>query len=375
MDQILIIEDDVLLRKILKNMLQVQGYEVIEASNGTEGLRKIQLYSPSLILCDWELPGIDGLTVCRTIKSDPNLSSIYFILLTARNSSQHQVEGLDSGADDFLTKPIDISQLSARIRAGLRVHDALKEQRRLTKLLEAEMSEAADYLASLMPPPMLGEIEIQSQFLPSRQLGGDCFDYRWLDRDWLVMYLLDVSGHGLGAALLSVSVQNILRTQALPNVNFYQPGLVLTALNELFPFEDSERYFTIWYGVYDRQRRSLFYASAGHPPALLFSKNDSNSDPKRLGKPSIPIGIMPETRYTNQCCKIDLDSTLYLFSDGVYEIEKSDESMWSLDDWMSFLRDHYSDDLSPEQLVQKVQKVTNVKEFDDDCSLLKIQFN
>ena len=183
MDQILIIEDDVLLRKILKNMLQVQGYEVIEASNGTEGLGKIQLYSPSLILCDWELPGIDGLTVCRTVKSDPDLSIIYIILLTARNSSQHQVEGLDSGADDFLTKPIDISQLSARIRAGLRVHDALKEQRRLTKLLEAEMSEAADYLASLMPPPMLGEVEITSQFLPSRQLGGDCFDYRWLDRD------------------------------------------------------------------------------------------------------------------------------------------------------------------------------------------------
>ena len=375
MDQILIIEDDILLRKILKNMLQIQNYQVIEASNGYEGLSKIQLHSPSLILCDWELPGIDGLTVCREVKSDPNFSNIYFILLTARSSTQYQVQGLDSGADDFLTKPIDIEELSARIRAGLRVHYALKEQQRLTKVLEADISEAADYLESLMPPPMLGEIEIQSQFLPSRQLGGDCFDYRWLDRDWLVMYLLDVSGHGLGSALLSVSVQNILRNQVLPNVNFYQPGLVLTALNETFSFEDSGRYFTIWYGVFDRQRRSLFYASAGHPPAILFSKNNSNSNPKRLGTPSVPIGIMPETRYTSQCCKIDLDSTLYLFSDGVYEIEKSDESMWSLDDWVSFLSDHYSDSLTPEQLVQKVQELITTKEFDDDCSLLKIQFN
>ena len=375
MDQILIIEDDILLRKILKNMLQIQNYQVIEASNGYEGLSKIQLHSPSLILCDWELPGIDGLTVCREVKSDPNFSNIYFILLTARSSTQYQVQGLDSGADDFLTKPIDIEELSARIRAGLRVHYALKEQQRLTKVLEADISEAADYLESLMPPPMLGEIEIQSQFLPSRQLGGDCFDYRWLDRDWLVMYLLDVSGHGLGSALLSVSVQNILRNQVLPNVNFYQPGLVLTALNETFSFEDSGRYFTIWYGVFDRQRRSLFYASAGHPPAILFSKNNSNSNPKRLGIPSVPIGIMPETRYTSQCCKIDLDSTLYLFSDGVYEIEKSDESMWSLDDWVSFLSDHYSDSLTPEQLVQKVQELITTKEFDDDCSLLKIQFN
>ena len=375
MDQILIIEDDILLRKILKNMLQIQNYQVIEASNGYEGLSKIQLHSPSLILCDWELPGIDGLTVCREVKSDPNFSNIYFILLTARSSTQYQVQGLDSGADDFLTKPIDIEELSARIRAGLRVHYALKEQQRLTKVLEADISEAADYLESLMPPPMLGEIEIQSQFLPSRQLGGDCFDYRWLDRDWIVMYLLDVSGHGLGSALLSVSVQNILRNQVLPNVNFYQPGLVLTALNETFSFEDSGRYFTIWYGVFDRQRRSLFYASAGHPPAILFSKNNSNSNPKRLGIPSVPIGIMPETRYTSQCCKIDLDSTLYLFSDGVYEIEKSDESMWSLDDWVSFLSDHYSDSLTPEQLVQKVQELITTKEFDDDCSLLKIQFN
>ena len=376
MSQILIIEDDFLFRKILRNILQAQGYEVIESANGSEALSKLSFVSPALILCDWDLPELDGLAVCRLVKADPRLSNIYFILLTSYNTVKHQVQGLDSGADDFLTKPIDVTKLGARIRAGLRVHKALEEQRRLTRVLESEISEAADYLTSLLPPPMSGVVDFNSKFLPSRQLGGDCFDYRWLDQDWVVMYLLDVSGHGLGAALLSASIQNILKSQVLPNVNFYQPGLVLTALNEAFSIEDSDRYFTIWYGVYDRQRRSLFYSSAGHPPALLFSGGNDEHQPCRLGVPAVPIGMMPETRYTSQSCKIEPNSTLYLFSDGVYEIQRPDGTMWNLEDWISFLRIHYDDtgSLTPDQIIKGIQKAANIQEFEDDCSLLQVRF-
>ncbi len=376
MAQILIIEDDILIRKLIKKMLQNQGYEVVEADSGEEGLAKLYTFSPTLILCDWELPGVTGLTICRKIKADPKLSSIYFILLTAHSSLEYQIQGLDSGADDFLTKPIQMAELSARVRAGVRVHRVLQEQRRLTQVLQAEMAEAADYVRSLMPPPMIGAVSVKSQFLPCQQLGGDCFDYRWLDSDWLSLYLLDVSGHGLGAALLSVSVQNILRTQVLPDVNFYQPGLVLTALNEAFA-ETSDRYFTIWYGVYDRQRRLLFYASAGHPPAVLLSGDAVNPQIQRLRTPATPIGMLPEIHYTSQCCKIPPDSTLYLFSDGIYELQKPDQTRWSLEEWIDFLKENYQtqDPLSPEQLVRQVQAMHQGQEFQDDCSLLQIRFN
>jgi phosphoserine phosphatase RsbU/P len=377
MAQILIIEDDILIRKLSKKMLQNQGYEVIEASSGEEGLTKLYTYCPALILCDWELPGVTGLTICQKIKADPRLSSIYFIILTAYHTPEHHVQALDSGADDFLTKPLAMAELSARVRAGLRVYQSLREQRRLTQVLEAEMAEAADYVRSLMPPPMTGLVTVKSQFLPSRQLGGDCFDYRWLDDDWLAIYLLDVSGHGLGSALLSVSVQNILRTQVLPDVNFYQPGLVLTALNEAFFAETSERYFTIWYGVYDRQRRVLFYASAGHPPAILLTSDGASPPIQRLRTPATPIGMLPDMQYTSQCCKISPGSTLYVFSDGIYELQQPDQTLWSLEDWIDFLstRHHAEASLSPQQLVQQVQAATASREFIDDCSLLQIKFN
>ena len=375
MTKILIIENDFLIRKLLKKMLTRNNYEVVEASNGQEGLSMLYRCSPSLILCDWDLPILSGLAICKKVKSDPELSSIYFIFLTTNSTLGQRVKGLDSGADDFLKKPISMSELSARVRVGLRVNRELQEQRRLTQTLEAEMTEAADYIRSLMPSPMIGSVSIESQFLPSRQLGGDCFDYRWLDRDWLLIYVLDVSGHGLGAALMSVSVQNILRTQVLPDVNFYQPKMVLTALNEAFAAQESERYFTMWYGVYDSKRRLLFYSSAGHPPGLLISGDVADPEVQRLRTPATPIGIVLDMNYTTQCCKIPPNSTLYLFSDGIYEFQKFDQTMWTLEDWVRFLRIHHTQTpLTPEEIVRKVQVIKKNLEFEDDCTLLQVRF-
>src|SRR6185369_7117003 len=100
------------------------------------------------------------------------------------------------------------------------------------------------------------------RFVPSTQLGGDSFGYHWLDSDHFAIYLLDVCGHGVGAALLSVSVMNVLRSQALSSTNISDTGAVLNALNQTFKMEkQNNMYFTIWYGVYDRAKGELVYAS------------------------------------------------------------------------------------------------------------------
>lgn len=110
---------------------------------------------------------------------------------------------------------------------------------------------AADYVRSLLPPPLEGTISTEALFLPSVQLGGDCFDYYWIDEEHLAIYLLDVSGHGVGSALLSVSVLNVLRSQSLPKTNFCQHSQVLSTLNQSFQMDNhNDKYFTIWYGVY-----------------------------------------------------------------------------------------------------------------------------
>jgi sigma-B regulation protein RsbU (phosphoserine phosphatase) len=359
-------------------MLEEQGYEIVLATDGHDGLEKALSLKPALIISDWIMPRMDGLQVCKQVKADPALSTCFFILLTARGAVEDRVIGLDSGADDFLSKPVDISEMRARVRAGLRLNRVYEDLQMQKHMLESELLEAAQYVRSLLPDPMTGEVEIDSRFVPSRQLGGDCFDYYWLDPDFLAIYLMDVSGHGLGAALPSISVMNLLRSQSIDGVNFYQPNHVLTALNETFQMDhQNDKYFTIWYGVYNRISRQLTYSSAGHPPALLVTGSDaSDLLVKRLKTVSLPIGMMPDTRFSSQRCEIAPDSSLYIFSDGIYEIMQSDGDVWGIDGLTQFLiRDRHLIQIKGlDHIVNHVKTLSGQDILDDDLSLLRIQF-
>jgi phosphoserine phosphatase RsbU/P len=378
MSLILIIDDDPTTCMTLQRMLQGQGHDVATVRNGEEGVQLAKQLQPALIICDWMMPQIDGLEVCRQIKADPNLSTTFFVLLTSRNAVEDRVVGLDTGADDFLSKPIDMNELKARVRAGLRLRQVTQDLQLQKQRLEAELSEAAEYVRSLLPAPLEGSVSIDSRFIPSTQLGGDSFDYYWLDPDYLAIYLLDVSGHGLGAALPSVSVLNLLRSQALDSINFYQPDAVLKALNEVFQMtEQHNRYFTIWYGVYNCHKRQLVYASAGHPPAVLLSKQgDGTIRYSQLTTPDIPIGIFPETKFVYDRCEIEPESTLYIFSDGVYEINQGDGNMLGLEAFIQLLTDGWQNNATDlESILRQIQTINSKSSFDDDLSLLQVNFH
>jgi len=379
MPKILIIDDDRTTQIVLKKVLSDQGYEVDIADNGAEGMKKAEIFRPALIICDWMMPLMDGLEVCRRVKADRELASAFFILLTSRSAISDRVLGLDNGADDFLAKPVELSELQARVRAGLRLHQINRDLQIQKRMLETELTEAAAYVRSLLPPPMTGKITIDSRFVPSRQLGGDCFDYYWLDPDYLAIYLLDVSGHGLGAALPSISVLNMLRSQSIDGVNFYQPSRVLHALNESFQMDNqNDKYFTIWYGVYNQTKRQLIYSSAGHPPAVLLTDSIEDKDQLKLLKtPSMPIGMLPDTRFVDQWCTIECPSMLYIFSDGIYEILQPDDTIWGLDAFIKLLQNHRNSVQTSglDDLLDHIKDINPKDGLDDDLSLLRIHFD
>jgi phosphoserine phosphatase RsbU/P len=371
MPKILVIDDDSVIRLVIKKALQNQGYEVILATNGQDGIEQAQQLHPAMIICDWIMPVVDGLEVCRQVRANPDLSTTFFILLTARGGVADRIQGLNTGADDFLSKPIDVGELQARVRAGLRLHQLSQDLQSQKQLLEAELAEAAIYMRSLLPLPMRGNVAIDARFIPSRQLGGDCFDYFWLDPDYLVMYLLDVSGHGLGAALPSSLILNILRLQSLPDVNFYQPHDVLRALNESFQMsKQNDKYFTIWYGVYNQTKRQLTFASAGHPPAVLVLPN---KDTLRLRTANLPIGMLNEATFVSDRQTIPKDSTLYIFSDGVYDINQPDLPPWGLNEFADTLVT-LDATLNLDDVLDEIQKLIGIETFEDDLSLLRINF-
>ncbi|NEQ97749.1 MAG: SpoIIE family protein phosphatase [Cyanothece sp. SIO2G6] len=379
MEKILVIDDDPIICTSLRKLLQTGSCKVFVAPDGQAGLDAAKSLRPSLIICDWLMPHLNGLEVCRCVKEDPALATTFFILLSAKGQVADRVMGLDTGADDFLTKPVNLSELKARVRAGLRLHQLSEDLQQQKQLLETELKEAAEYVKSLLPPPLENPIRIDSRFIPSRALGGDCFDYYWLDPDYLLIYLLDVSGHGLGAALPSISVQNVLRSQSLPDVNFYQPSDVLKALNETFQMNDqNDKYFTIWYGVYNRSKRQLVYASAGHPPGILVTQPGVAAGTEQLRTPNLPVGMMPEAQFVSQRHSVPAGSCLYIFSDGAYEAFDYNaagrgEPVWGLDEFASLLGT-YSASNDLDTILTEVEGCRGKSTYPDDLSLLRIYF-
>jgi sigma-B regulation protein RsbU (phosphoserine phosphatase) len=378
---ILIVDDDPAIQLLLKRTLTNQGYEVSVASDGMEGLMMAKELAPALVICDWVMPRMNGIEVCAHIKAMPELSTTFFILLTSKGSVEDRVEGLDAGSDDFLCKPIEMFELQARVRSGLRLHQLSSDLQKQKQILETELTEAAEYVCSILPEPLTdSEIAIDVRFIPSSQLGGDSFDFYWLDDEHLVMYLLDVSGHGLRAALPSVSVINLLRSKRLLQVDYCQPSDVLRGLNETFQMtQRNDKYFTIWYGVYNKKTRKLVYSSAGHPPAILLSPDVNSNGQIRvesLKAPGFPIGMFPDADYEEHVCKIEATASLYLFSDGIYELDLPNGGMWGLDEFTEELKQYcQKSDRHLDRIIERVKDININDRFDDDLSLVEVRFD
>ena len=176
--------------------------------------------------------------------------------------------------------------------------------------------------------------------MPSLQLGGDFFDYFWISNEHLVIYLLDVSGHGTKSALLSVSMMNLLRNKSVENPNFYSPTAVLKELNRVICQQEYEsNYLTIWYGVFNNTTKELTYCCAGHPPALLFFRDNSAEilSLRKLEIGGLAAGLFYDVDYEQESLTVPSESSLYLYSDASYEVYSEPGKILGLDGFIQLL--------------------------------------
>jgi sigma-B regulation protein RsbU (phosphoserine phosphatase) len=255
---------------------------------------------------------------------------------------------------------------------------AEKKLQQAHKRLNDDIAEAAHYLRTMLPDPIKeGPVQIDWRFIPSASLGGDAFGYHWVDNEYFAIYLIDVCGHGVGAALLSVSVLNLLRSKTLSTTNLKNPVHTLETLNKAFPGEKhNDMFFSLWYGIYNTVSRTLTYASAGHPPALMLSgQKSTSSNFIRLRSHNSVIGWMPNINYQHNIQHVDSGATLYLFSDGVYEITKKDGSLWRLSEFESLLASlHMKEHKTIDSLYNHTVSMAKGGVFDDDYTILKATF-
>jgi phosphoserine phosphatase RsbU/P len=261
-------------------------------------------------------------------------------------------------------------------KAEALLNKTLLERNEVLKQLNSELSDAAGYVKAVLPQKISsGPLLTDWRFIPSAALGGDSFGYHWIDEDHFALYLIDVSGHGWAAALLSVSVINMLRSHSLPKTDFRKPEQVLVALNNTFPGErHNDMFFTIWYGVYSISSRQLIYASGGHPPALLiYGSSVENTKVEQLRTQNSIIGGEPDKIYQSRILKIQTPARLLIFSDGVFDITKSDGSIWGFKEFLKFLSQPSNVGQSTiDGLLNYALELSQKKAFDDDFTLLEV---
>jgi serine phosphatase RsbU (regulator of sigma subunit) len=241
--------------------------------------------------------------------------------------------------------------------------------------LTHDLEKASRYVQSLLPAPLVqGPILTDWCFQPSTALGGDAFGHFMLDEHRFACYLIDVSGHGAGAAMHSVSVMNVLRQRVLPGTDFADPAQVLRQLNATFQMDAHEGLvFSIWYGVFDARDRVLRYASGGHHPAYLEAPGAAELAPLRTR--NLVIGALAEAGFAAADVAVPAGSRLFLFSDGVFELQARDGRAWALADLLPWLARVPPADGAPAHWLQRaVLEQARPGPLEDDFSLLAVTF-
>ncbi|HPX38377.1 MAG TPA: SpoIIE family protein phosphatase [Mycobacterium sp.] len=263
-------------------------------------------------------------------------------------------------------------QIEQRDRQNRSLTRRLQDQ---TDRLMSELGSAARYVASILPGDLDdGPVRISSRYVSSRELGGDSYDYRWIDEDHLIAYLVDVSGHGVESAMVSMSVHNLLRSGTVPREMLLEPEAMLTELNRLFPMESQGgNYFTAWYGVYQPSTRTLRYASAGHPPALALIGGPNGVEHTELATAAIPVGVMADAAFTSGTYVVPAGTDVLLYSDGAYELSLTDGTWMSLAKFVDLCaRIAATDDWTLDTLVVDLLEVSALGLFEDDCTLVRL---
>ena len=274
-----------------------------------------------------------------------------------------------------VTAPVALED-GARITIGahtLSYHRRSQQELAGWEALDRELGEANDYVLSVLPPPILtGPVQAEWFYQPCTRLGGDAFGYQMLDSRYFAAFMLDVAGHGAGAALYSVTVANVLRQRMLPEVDFRDPGAVPRGLPRMFPMErHNNLFFTMWYGVYDMVDRVVSYATAGHHPAFLLAAGATQPVPLGSRNPSIGIGADREVAAVR--APVAPGSSLFLFSDGVFEITDYNGHEWGLSQILSLLPMMAVHD-GPRRLYNTVRMTARPGPLEDDFSALAIRF-
>jgi len=348
---ILLVDDSAIARQQLRARLERQGYAVIEAGNGEEAVDLLAERHIPLVLTDWMMPGLSGPELCRRLRAGHGGADrpyTYIVLLTARDGPEAIAEGLDAGADDFLSKPVTAGELAARLAAGLRVLDMQARQRAQSAALaraydalsevhermQRDLMAAAELQRGALPEQdtRVAGFRVASLYLPAGHVGGDHLGHVPGGSGRLAAFSIDVSGHGVASALETVRLAELLRPGPAGSVRlhgpcgFRPPHETVAALNALsLERERSDLYFTTAMVTLDAARETGLLCRAGHPEPLILRASGEVEVLRTRGGP--PVGLLPVEDYRSEAFRFGSADRLLLYTDGLTEVARRDGSL------------------------------------------------
>jgi len=342
--KVLLLDDSRAQRMLLRALLRRWGHEVVECATPEAALAAAADPEVGLVISDWVMPGLTGPEFCRRLRALKREGYVYVILLTSRSEDGALTEGLDAGADDFLTKPVRPPELRARLTAGERIvamqrdlvqknqllSGALGELRTLYDALDHDLDEARRLQCAQMQERFrrFGHVDVSLWLKASGHIGGDMVGCFPVDDRTVGLFGLDVSGHGVAAAMIAARVAGIL-SAATPDQNIaltrgrdgalcaLAPHDAAARLNQMILNEmRSERYFTLALGFLDLITGQFQLVQAGHPHPLIL-RADGRCD--WVGAGGLPIGLIDGAAYDSTQLQLAPGDRMLICSDGLIE--------------------------------------------------------
>jgi len=389
--KILIAEDDNVSRLVLVSALKKQGHEVVAAENGLEALQVLQKeYFPVLIL-DWLMPGMDGLEVCREVRSLLLESYTYIVLLTSLEGKSNYLEAMDAGADDFISKPFDADQLRGRIHVAeriinlqLRIAEGARELREKNEQMEKDLEMAHELQMALLPqqfpsiprdaPATESAIKFSSVYYPMAAVSGDFFTVTRLSDAALAVFIADVMGHGVRAGLITTMISALVEKFSAAAAD---PAVMLSKINcsllSILKNTDRSLFVTGFYLVADAARSRILYANAGHPAPLLLHRVRGEIESISSDGGSGPaLGLFDEAKYRTCECPMAVDDFIMLFTDGLFEVEAADDKIYSRERLIAAVRERVRLPSAKmiAELFGEIKLFSNRAQFSDDVCLV-----
>ncbi|WP_153215179.1 PP2C family protein-serine/threonine phosphatase [Tritonibacter litoralis] len=402
--RVLVVDDSRLQRRILVASLKKWGFDVVEADSGASAMEICREESPDLILSDWMMPGMNGLEFCRNLRKLNSDNYSYFILLTSKSEKNEVAEGLHSGADDFLTKPVSSDELRARISAGERilrmqrelseknriVSETLDELQRVYDAIDKDLMQARKIQESLVPEfsCSYGESNVSLLLKPCGHIGGDLVGMFSPGINRLGFYSIDVSGHGITSAMMTARLggylssshfdQNVAMEQRFNRYFALKPPEDVASLLNARLIADTgiEEYFTMAYCTVDLRSGLLKLVQAGHPHPLLIRKDGTM---EYIGQGGVPVGLVPDIAYTREELVLEQGDRLLLYSDGFTEARLENGEMLEDEGLMDLVRKCDTGQNGQEFLDELYWNLTQImsKEhgLEDDVSATLFEYN